>query len=139
MSRGMEDGDALVVRHGRIAIRVSAMGGDLVFLVGGGTAHVGACAMASAGEAGRPPHAAVHALPGHREGELAAELAELAAASLGRTSAVVAGIHLDRPDRADIEAAVEEARHAMRRCIELLLLRCGHDAPAGTSRATRGR
>ena len=96
-----------------IDIRICEMGGDRVFLVTGGTAHIGATAMAYAGTEGGIRAEAL-AVPGHRERELAEELALQAASALGCTVTVAVGIHLDEPDRQQIADAVEEARAKMR-------------------------
>jgi len=88
------------------------MGQDVVFLVTGGTAHIGAVATAYVSEA-RTVHTDIIALPGHREGDLAVELAKMAAESLNRTVAVLAGIHLERPTKQEIEAVVAQARSKM--------------------------
>lgn len=88
------------------------MGADRVFLVTGGTAHVGATAVAYWGADGKVG-ADVLAVPGHRERELAAELAMMAATALGCAVAVAVGIHLDKPTKRQIADAVEEARSRM--------------------------
>ncbi|WP_027084649.1 hypothetical protein [Cohnella panacarvi] len=101
-----------------IEIRTFVMGNDVVFLVAGGTAHIGA--MATAWISSEAPFVQSYslALPGHREGELAVELAELASRTLNRTVAVLAGIHLERPSKQAIEAIVEKARNGMRETLE---------------------
>ncbi|WP_342592611.1 hypothetical protein [Cohnella thailandensis] len=104
-------------REKSVEIRVGSMGQDLVFLVTGGSAHLGAAAIAGASGEGRDAVLSLK-LPGHREEELASELATLASRSLGRTVAVLAGIHLDRPSRQDIEDIVAEARREMVAAIE---------------------
>jgi hypothetical protein len=73
-----------------IQIRSLAMGLDVVFLVTGGTAHIGATATAFTSN-DRVVCTDILSLPGHREGELAAELAMMASRRLGRTVAVLAG------------------------------------------------
>lgn len=95
-----------------IDIRSDRMGQDVVFLVTGGTAHIGAVATAYVSEA-RTVRMDVIALPGHREGDLAVELATLAAESLNRTVAVLVGIHLERPTKQEIYAVVAQARSKM--------------------------
>ncbi len=95
-----------------IEIRICEMGEDRVFLVTGGTAHIGATATAYMGEDG-DVLVDVTTLPGHRERELAAELAMQAASALGRTIAVLVGIHLDKPTKQEIADIVEEARLRM--------------------------
>lgn len=99
-----------------IEIRICEMGGDRVFLVTGGTAHIGATAMAYIGAEGGVC-ADVLAAPGHRERELAEELAVQAASALRCTVAVSVGIHLDRPTRQQIDDVVEEARSKMREAL----------------------
>ncbi|WP_181438707.1 hypothetical protein [Paenibacillus sambharensis] len=96
----------------RVDILQLPMGRDIVFMVSGGEAHIGASATASLSAEGVMVEVSV--VPGHREGELAGELAELAARRLGCTVTVIAGIHVDRPSREDIEAIVQEARARMR-------------------------
>jgi len=103
-----------------IEIRTCEMGEDRVFLVMGGTAHIGASATAYMASDGRV-HADVIALPGHRERELALELASLASSTLGRTVAVLVGIHLDKPTKQEIADIVEEARLRM---AEVLMRDC---------------
>jgi hypothetical protein len=88
------------------------MGRDVVLLVSGGTAHIGAVATACLA-ADRTVTIDTLTLPGHREGELAAELAMTASLSLGRTIAVLVGIHLDRPSKQQIEDVVADARSAL--------------------------
>ncbi|ANY68969.1 hypothetical protein BBD42_22635 [Paenibacillus sp. BIHB 4019] len=98
----------------KVDIRVLAMGQDLVFLVTGGEAHIGAAATAYWIDGGHAPKCDAHTLPGHREGELAAELAIMAASSLGVTATVVVGIHLEQPASHDIVSIVTLAKEAMR-------------------------
>lgn len=109
----------------KLTLRGLSMGEDAVFLLTGGAAHVGAVAAASvaAGEPeGRRQGEAqllhTYALPGHREGPLAADLAAMAASSLGCTVVVLAGIHLDRPTREEIEDVVRASKQAMRELLE---------------------
>lgn len=103
-------------RSETIEIKISTMGQDIVFLVTGGAAHIGAVATAYVSD---KKHAIVNvlSLPGHREAELAAELAETASLAIGHTVAVLVGIHLDSPARGDIDDIVEEARRKMRQLL----------------------
>lgn len=100
-----------------VEIRPFMMGRDVVFLVTGGTAHIGAIATAYVTN-DRLVRADVLSLPGHREGELAAELAKTASRTLGCSVAVLAGIHLDQPSRQDIEHIVWEAKRKMRQVLD---------------------
>lgn len=99
-----------------VQIQVVPMGRDIAFSVTGGDAHIGAVATAYAdsGDSGvRGVRVELQELPGHREGELAAELAGKAARRLGTTVTVLAGIHVNRPTRDEITAVVAEARLKM--------------------------
>lgn len=100
-----------------IQVRMFSMGQDVVFLITGGTAHIGATATAYVSE-DRVIRVDVLSLPGHREGELAAELAKMASLELERTVAVLAGIHLDQPSKQDIEDIVMEANRKMRQVLD---------------------
>ena len=95
-----------------IEVQTFNMGRDAVFLVTGGTAHIGAVATAYKSESGFI-RVNTQSLPGHREGELAAELAKTASHMLDRTVVVLVGIHLEQPSKQDIAHIVEEARRRM--------------------------
>jgi hypothetical protein len=82
-----------------------AQGRDLVVLITGGDAHVGAAAVAAPGEG---IHAAV--LPPHKEGPLARECAALLAEAAGCTVCAVAGIHQDEITKEEIAAIVANVR-----------------------------
>jgi hypothetical protein len=102
-----------------IEIQLFSMGEDPVFMVTGGVAHIGAVSTVN-GSGRVADKAEVLVLPGHREGELAAELAEMAAHFLRRTVAVLVGIHIKNPSRDDIEAIVLEAKQEMNRVLETM-------------------
>ncbi|WP_166244428.1 hypothetical protein [Paenibacillus turpanensis] len=95
-----------------ISIQAVIMGKDVLFSVTGGEAHIGAAATAFYSEEGTV-HSDVLILPGHREGELAVELARMAALALSCTVVVVAGIHLHQPTKQDIEEVVAETKREM--------------------------
>lgn len=92
-----------------LTVRTIEAGGDYVVLVTGGQAHIGATAVAYPAEDGGT-HTEVIGLPGHKEAELARELAELACSRLGQAVTVVAGIHIDNATLAEIRAMVAETR-----------------------------
>jgi hypothetical protein len=101
----------------RIEIRSLHMGQDLVFIVTGGTAHIGAMAVAYLlNDLNIQTDTII--LPGHREGELAVELAKMASCVLERTVAVFVGIHIDQPSKQDIEDIVIEAINKMKQFLE---------------------
>jgi len=101
-----------------IRIQAYEVGKDVVFIATGGEAHIGAMATAWAAPEASTVQSYALALPGHREAELAVELAEMASRSLNRTVAVVAGIHLESPTKDEIKAIVELARSRMRETLE---------------------
>jgi hypothetical protein len=100
-----------------VEIRILFMGEDVVFLITGGRAHFGAVATAYV-TGGTVARVDVLSLPCHKEGELAAELGEKASLALGRTVAVLVGIHLDHPSRQDIKDIVAEAKRKMKQILD---------------------
>ncbi len=119
--RGQPPGTLLVAVEagdGRaaVAVRLLAQGRDLLLLVTGGEAHVGAVALsgATAGTRGEPCEALLVA-PGHKEGPLAAEGAALVAAATGRACVAVAGIHQDGATPGEIAEIVANVRRAYAR------------------------
>lgn len=99
-----------LVRGREIVLSARRQGGDcLVSVTGGDAPHIGAAALCADGEIRRLDR------NGHREGELAAELAERAAARLGCCVCAVCGIHFDgitRTEIASVLAAVREMADA---------------------------
>ena len=99
---------------GRTAVRLELVGQgrDLLLLISGGEAHVGAVAVARpAGDGGAAGEVVV---PPHKEGPLAAECAALVAEAGGCTCAAAAGIHQDLATKAEIAAICANARAAAR-------------------------
>ncbi|MHA7963807.1 prenylated flavin chaperone LpdD [Paenibacillus sp. CAU 1782] len=99
-----------------IEIQTVFMGKDIAFLITGGDAHIGASATAYWNREGEVV-STIQQLPGHREGELAEELAVMAASRLGVTVNVLAGIHVESPTREEIADIVEETRLKMAEAI----------------------
>ena len=101
-------GDATLtrlVRGKEIVLNARRQGGDcLVSVTGGDAPHIGAAALCADGEIRRLDR------NGHREGELAAELAERAASKLGCCVCAVCGIHFDGISRAEIASVVAAVR-----------------------------
>ncbi|MCI3923120.1 hypothetical protein MO973_23125 [Paenibacillus sp. TRM 82003] len=106
------------IAGGKLLLRRISMGNDAVFLLTAGTAHIGATATASPSAEGDETIRHEYTLPGHREGRLAAELAQLAAETLQCTATVIAGIHLERPTREEIEEVVRASKEAMKVLLE---------------------
>lgn len=92
-----------------LSVRTIEAGADYVLLVTGGQAHIGATAVSYPAEDGGV-HTEVIGLPGHKEAELARELADMACSRLGKAVTVVAGIHIDHATLPEIRAMVAETR-----------------------------
>ena len=100
----------LSVGSGRLRVKLELrnQGRDFLLQVTGGEAHVGAMAVFDGREVdGR---AVVTELPGHREGPLAGECAEILGRASGRTIAVVVGVHIDNATGEEISAIVANVR-----------------------------
>jgi len=94
----------VTVGRGRTAVRLElvAQGRDLLVLITGGAAHVGAAAVARPEADGGPAGSLV--LPPHKEGPLAERCAALLAEAAGCACVAVAGIHQDDATAAEIRA-----------------------------------
>lgn len=101
-----------------LCLRLVPQGRDIHAFLLGGDAHVGAVAIAAPGEAAR-----VLQRPHHREGELAALVAERLAAALGRAVSVSCGIHFADISRAEISTVEELARRLTDDCLQSLATR----------------
>lgn len=100
------------VAEGEVNIRTTTMGRDIIFLVSGGEAHIGAVATAYWSNENKII-VETQSLPGHREVNLAMELAEMGSLALGCTVTTLVGIHLNNPSKQEIDAIVSEARRSM--------------------------
>ena len=107
-------------RDGRVelCLRLMPQGRDLHAFLLGGEAHVGAVALAIPGEAAK-----VVQRPGHREGELAALVAERLAAALGCAVSVSSGIHFADISRAEITTVEKLAERLVADCLRSLSTR----------------
>lgn len=99
--------------------------GLAVNLVGGDVGHIGAVAISIprpslASPRRRSATTSVFALLGHKEDELARPVAAGLAQALGRTTVVVAGVHIRRAKPADVTRVVENAGRAMEAIIARL-------------------
>lgn len=111
-------------KEGRLALclRLTARGRDLHASLLGGVAHVGAVALAAPGETTQ-----VWQRPQHREGALAALVAERLARALGCAASVDCGIHFAAISRAEIAAVEKLAERLVEEC--LLSLSARSDEP----------
>ena len=108
----------LSARRGRISLRLAcrAMGEDLcVMLSGGDREHIGAVALAAPGEELRSlPR------PGHREDDLARDLASRLARELEVAVCVTCGIHVDRLRPEELPIILAMAQELTDRLLERL-------------------
>ena len=104
------------VGEGRTAVRLRlvAQGRDLLVLITGGRAHIGAVAVrgATVGADGDLDGGVIQ-LPNHKEGPLAAEAAEVLARAASRTCAAAVGIHQDDATPGEIDAIVANVRRGL--------------------------
>lgn len=117
VSRSSRECREFHAREGRIelCLRLIPQGRDLHACLCGGEAHVGAVALAQPGEAAR-----VTQRPGHREGELAARVAERLARGHGCAVSVSSGIHFADISRAEISTVEELAERLADECLQSL-------------------
>ena len=124
--RGWRPGDRLPepVTEGRdrteIRLELRPVGRDLLLLITGGEAHVGAAAIAAPGADPGEGEVHVAVLPPHKEGPLARECAALLSEAAGCTVCAVGGIHQDditREEIAEILANVREGAARLARAL----------------------
>lgn len=103
----------LSVGSGRTLVKLELkyQGRDILLMVTGGKAHVGAVAVWDSRQSDDP--AVVTELSGHREGPLAVECAENLGRAVGRTVAAVVGIHQDNATPEEIAAIVANVRQGV--------------------------
>ena len=106
-----------------VNLELRELGRDLLLLVTGGEAHVGAVGVWPAASEGAP--AAVTELPGHREGPLAGECAAALGRATGKAVVAVVGIHQDNATREEIEAIVAHVRQGTGAVVAALAARNG--------------
>lgn len=105
-----------------LSLRLVPQGRDFHACLLGGEAHVGAVALAAPGEATE-----VRQRPQHREGALAALVAERLCSALGCAVSVSCGIHFEGISRAEIAAVEKLAAGLAEEC--LLSLSTRSDEP----------
>jgi hypothetical protein len=97
--------------RGRTRVRadVYRVGPDLLVVLGGEGQHLGAVSMAETAP-GEDASVATVGARGHKEPELTEVLSRAVCAATGRRTVVVAGIHLDRITRDEIESIRRNVR-----------------------------
>lgn len=88
-----------------LSLEAVPVGRDLLLLITGGVAHIGAASTAYL--EGDAVSIQTSAVPGHKEHVLSVELARTAAAALNRTVTVVMGIHYDNLTKKEIQIISE--------------------------------
>lgn len=92
-----------------ILIKELEIGKDLLLMITGGEAHIGAVATAYTSSESDPViETETIGVPGHKEAELADGFARELAERLGRTVTVVMGIHYDHLSREELKELVSE-------------------------------
>ena len=110
-------------RAGRIALelRVIRTGNDIQCLLGGGSFHIGAVALAWPNSGGEPDaQGRLICLPGNREGEIALRTAQTLAIGLNCTVCVNAGMHFDDITREEIAVGERLTDELSGQCLEFL-------------------
>jgi hypothetical protein len=99
----------------RVHAKIYEVGSDLLTVLGGEGQHIGAASIAEA-SSGETGDVATISARGHREAELTEYLSKAICAATGRRTVTIAGIHLDRITKAEIETI----RQNVRQLVQLL-------------------
>lgn len=104
-----------------VSLELRAQGRDLLVLITGGQAHVGAVAVCHPS----PDHARTDifntiVVPGHKEGPLAGDVAKVLARVTGCTCVACVGIHQDQASEPEIKAIVANVDQALGAAVRLL-------------------
>ncbi len=92
-----------------ITLDVKKLGEDYLLTLTGGKEHVGAVAVGMFDEKSGRASSSVLTLPGHREEQLALDSAKRVSKATGKTSVVVAGIHVDNISLEEIKEIISTA------------------------------
>jgi hypothetical protein len=93
------------------------MGDDLVLMLKGGEKHhVGAIAMATPYK--DTASTSIISAYGHKEGELAKPLAEKVSKNLKKTVVLIAGLHIDKATKEDIQKLIDNSYKAIDKFLE---------------------
>lgn len=97
----------------RVHAEIYAVGPDLLVILGGEGQHIGAASIAEASPGEKSGIATVSSR-GHREAELTEFLSEAVCTATGRRTVTIAGIHLDRITKTEIETIRQNVRQLAR-------------------------
>jgi hypothetical protein len=102
----------------RVIVAVSGMGSDLVVRVYNQDAHVGAVALGDYDHEHERASTSVVTRLGHKDDALAKEAAYLLSKSMRRSVCVIAGVHLDKITRAEIDEILANTKLAISEIID---------------------
>jgi gallate decarboxylase subunit D len=108
----------------KLTCEYSLLGNDLLLVIYGGThPHIGAVALGIPRESLMDSNAhsasvSILTLTGHKDDEIAREIARSTAASLRRVVTVIVGIHLDQATEAQIQSFIINARSLAQLIVE---------------------
>lgn len=97
----------------RVYAEIYEVGSDLLAVLGGEGLHIGAASIAEAIPSETSDVATISARR-HREAELTEYLSKAVCSATGRRTVAIAGIHLDRITRAEIETIRQNVRQLVR-------------------------
>lgn len=92
-----------------ITLEVKKLGEDYLLTLTGGKEHAGAVSVGLFDEKSGRASSSVFTLPGHREEQLALDSARRVSKATGKTTVVVAGIHVDNISLEEIKEIVSTA------------------------------
>jgi hypothetical protein len=110
----------------RVDLELYEVGADLLAVLGGAGAHIGAATLAERA-ADAPSTLSTLTAIGHREAELTLEFSNAVTSATGRRTLAIAGIHLDGITKPEIQAI----RRAVRKLSAIAISRCGRRHHAG--------
>ncbi len=96
-----------------ITLEAKKLGEDYLLTLTGGKEHAGAVAVGLFDEKSGRASSSVISLPGHREEQLALDSAKRVSKATGKTSVVVAGIHVDNISLEEIKEIVSAAEEML--------------------------
>lgn len=99
-----------------VHLHFQEVGNDILLVITGGEAHIGAVSTAYPTEGSSEVHTT--AIPGHKEELLTADFALRASRWLNRTVTVVMGIHYDNLSRSEIEWVSELAERELEKFLQ---------------------
>ncbi len=104
----------------RVSLRVQEMGSELVVCIYNESAHIGAVAIGEYDHKNERASTSVITRLGHKDDAVAQKAAYLISRSTHQPSCVIAGIHLDRITRAEIDQIVENATSLVKEFVSRL-------------------